>query len=426
MNNIEYDIQFEDEKLNNEFQKLTFSGKRKNLTLHDKKKNLSNNEYNDITSNIMNNFTREHRNKNGQFFTPYSLTKICIEKSKKYLNPLLKDVKSNINILEPSCGSLQFYDTLIKNITNSNIQLYEIDKKIVDLIKDKIRINDNLKCTDFLLDNSDVKFNYIIGNPPYYELSKEIKYKSKLIKGRYNIYALFVEKCINLLENNGLLCFIIPQTLMTSPSFSLTRDFIKSNCNILEIINLNNFSNDVSQDVNIYIFQKVDSKLLNNNYVMTNNLFSYTKNNENYDNMKKIKDISKVSGGTIVWNQCKDSLNNDGIGYRLVYSDDIGNIKSNKIKKNKEKGIYIETKKPSLTLPILFVARGSKIKYELITESKDNLIGENHVNVINGKLENLQKIIDNFNNIKLKTYITNILTTLNLSKTQLENIPIFE
>lgn len=398
MSNIVYDISFDENDIKKE-----------------------NSEYNDITLHILNTFNRKSRNENGQFFTPYSLTNICIEQVKKYLD------FNNLSILEPSCGSLQFYDTLIKYIDNkSSILLYEKDKNIIKLIKNKIRKNDTLIFDDFLLSNINSKFKFIIGNPPYYELNKNTEYKSKFIKGRYNIYALFVEKCINLLDENGILCFIIPQTLMTNPSFSNLRNYIKNNCNILNIYNLKNFSDDVSQDVNIYIFQKVNADMLNNDYIMTNNLFSYIKENIDYSKLKKIKDICKVSGGTIVWNQHKELLNNDNNGYRLVYNDDIGNIKSNKIKKNKEKGLYINTKKSYLPLPVLFVSRGNKIKYELITESKDKLIGENHVNVIIGKLENLKKIINNFNDDRLQSYIKNILTTLNLSKTQLENIPIFE
>lgn len=212
----------------------------------------------------------------------------------------------------------------------------------------------------------------------------------------------------------------MPQNMMTSPSYSGIRKYIKD---ILEIIDLKNFSEDVSQDVNIYVFQKSDK--INSNYTM-GDLFSYDKININYENMKKIKDISKVVGGTIVWNQNKGSLNNKKKGYRLIYSDDIGCINENKEKKNKEKGLYIETKKASLILPVLVVSRGSKIKYELIEHSDIKLIAENHVNVISGKIENLKKIIENFKDKRLQSYIKNILTTLNLSKTQLENIPIFE
>src|SRR5579872_2167404 len=109
----------------------------KDITNDFKKINI---EYIDTTLNIMNNFTRKYRNDNGQFFTPYSLTNMCIEQSKKYMK------FCNLSILEPSCGSLQFYDTLLENIDEKTIiYLYEKDKKIEKLIKNKIRNNDKFK-----------------------------------------------------------------------------------------------------------------------------------------------------------------------------------------------------------------------------------------------------------------------------------------
>ena len=59
----------------------------------------------------------------------------------------------------------------------------------------------------------------IIGNPPYSEDCA--RYKSDYKRFRYNMYALFLEKAINVLNDDGVICFVIPPAILSAPSFEL-------------------------------------------------------------------------------------------------------------------------------------------------------------------------------------------------------------
>lgn len=387
-------------------------------------------EFNSISQLVVNKFSREYRNLNGQFFSSATQVNLCLETISKYIS------LTDLNILEPSCGTGQFFDGIFEFCSNSVIHGYEKDTKIYNLIRKVYRnrfigsnqIELSIHQGDFLKNNNDVKYDLIIGNPPYNEIKDKI-YKSNLITGRYNIYALFLEKSINMLAEKGIVCFILPQTMMTAPSFRKLRKFIIERCNILEIINMNNFSSEVAQDINIYIFQlSSEDSIKTRDFIFGDNLFSFSRINEDFNKLECIKDISKVMTGTIVWNQYKDDLNDKKIGYRLIYSDDVGCIKDDipKLKRNKEKLPYINTKKDPIILPAIFVARTKILRFELVLSSKVDLIAENHINVITGDTESLSRIYESLKTKKCEEYFKNISTTLNVSKTQLENIPLFE
>lgn len=76
----------------------------------------------------------------------------------------------------------------------------ELDKTVRPIVK---FTNQNIIYDDFLKVNFETKFKTIIGNPPY------VKQKS----GK-NLYLKFIEKCLDLLDENGELIFIVPSDFM--------------------------------------------------------------------------------------------------------------------------------------------------------------------------------------------------------------------
>jgi type I restriction-modification system DNA methylase subunit/REP element-mobilizing transposase RayT len=119
-------------------------------------------------------------------------------------------------------------------------------------------------------------FDIIIGNPPYgAELNEEEKiycknkYSNVLLRS-IDSYNFFISKSLEILKENGLLAFIVPNTLLFQPEYKKTRELILTNFVIHRIINLGDsiFENaDVptcifivkkTQNINNYDFGYVD------------------------------------------------------------------------------------------------------------------------------------------------------------------------
>ena len=77
--------------------------------------------------------------------------------------------------------------------------MYEIDSEIKLL--NKIEKNKVMYC-DFMKQTITKTYKTIIGNPPYVKTKKG------------NLYIDFIEKCYNLLDNNGELIFIVPSDFL--------------------------------------------------------------------------------------------------------------------------------------------------------------------------------------------------------------------
>jgi len=90
---------------------------------------------------------------------------------------------------------------------------------------------------------SDVKFDVIIGNPPYgATFSKNDRSyfrKNYLSVSRViDSYILFTERSTKLLEKNGVLGFIVPETWLTNPSNKNLRGYLLDNFSILQLVDI--------------------------------------------------------------------------------------------------------------------------------------------------------------------------------------------
>ena len=197
-------------------------------------------------------------NKKCQIFTP-----------KNYVEKLLDCVKYNEHlynkkILENACGDGKILVTIIQRYINdclknklskntiqkglfNDIYAYEIDKKYykkcIKNVNQVLKDNDigeiewHIYNEDYLKAEIDIKFDYIISNPPYITY-KELPIKERFFlkenfltckKGKYDYCYAFIEKSINSLKNNGKMSYLIPSSIFKVVSGYALRTLMKKN-----------------------------------------------------------------------------------------------------------------------------------------------------------------------------------------------------
>ncbi|MFN3560690.1 MAG: TaqI-like C-terminal specificity domain-containing protein [Chloroherpetonaceae bacterium] len=141
-------------------------------------------------------------------------------------------------VLEPACADAPFLSAFQEKFGKRHaLTGVEIDheaKRKSDLK------NFEFRHQDFLLWETENRYDVILGNPPYgiigneshypisalKEVKSEYKARSSTWRGKYNIYAAFIEQSVKLLKPNGQLCFVVPATWLLLDDFILLRKFL--------------------------------------------------------------------------------------------------------------------------------------------------------------------------------------------------------
>lgn len=382
-----------------------------------------------LTKEITNHLSKKEKKDYGIFFTPSEATDECVERVKKYY-------PSPIDVLEPSCGSGQFIDSVQRKMPLANITAVEYNDEIYDKIKGTYPdvIHD-----DFIDYVPQIKYDLIIGNPPYFVMKKDDVDRSYLthFDGRPNIFILFIIKCLGLLKPKGTLCFVLPKNFLNCIYYDKTRKYIFTNFVVQDIFQPSGKYIDTQQDTIVIIVQNIPS-VKTSPFVIHMSNYTIFGTPVGICELTKIKTNSttlgkmgfSVSVGKTVWNQHKPSLTSDASKTRLVYSSD---IKCGKVGivtyKNTEKKNYIN--KPGGTGKVLLVNRGYgvgeyKFEYCLYNGDRPYLV-ENHLMCIHGPDDgSYEKIVSSFDDPRTKKFIVTYFNNNAINTSELANIfPIF-
>lgn len=232
----------------------------------------------------------------GIYFTPFDIIQDIIDKIFLY-----KHSHTISTILEPSCGSCNFIKLLDKSFQNKHIYGIELNNYIFDSICNFNLKNNILKLIhdDFLNHKFQLKFDLIIGNPPYGRFFVP-EQESNIVYGSCNMYIQFILKSLTLLQPNGILCFLLPSNFSRTFSYSNVRKYLYESYSILDIVEYSGrrFLNTSISTIALFI-QKNNNRLQNDlytvKYTLDNSILYILNNKLKTDILKKLKLFSHTT-----------------------------------------------------------------------------------------------------------------------------------
>jgi len=189
-----------------------------------------------------------NKSKNGSYYTPTNI-----------VDSIVRDyVSGDLKVLDPCCGTGQFLlsfaekindpskiygidiDPTAVRIARFNILLFYKDKKFSPSIVCKNTLLDVGKYDLFSLDDENIKdFDVIATNPPWgLHFSKEDLDQLKMTDeeiSSFESFSYFLNKSIDLLADNGILSFILPESILNVKTHQDIRKILLEKSKILKI-----------------------------------------------------------------------------------------------------------------------------------------------------------------------------------------------
>ena len=391
-------------------------------------------EFRDTSKQFHASLSKDARMDQGIFFTPKKVRDLLFGK--------LAELKvCPKTILEPSFGTGEFL---------LDAQRFYPESKLIGVEKNQALFqsftldNATLTCGDFL--TWEGKADLILGNPPYFVwktdtlTAKEKKAfaekHASSMTGRPNIYIMFLYKCLEHLEPDGYLAFILPTSLYNCSYYQPMRHCLAKHtiCHV-ETLNKPGFY-ETGQETFLLIVQKRPSDTGEYLFQTRGNVYLSPYYKELYDlthGTQTLADLGLgVKTGNVVWNQVKHHLSDEGT--LLVYSSNINHsvLTLNNlggIKKQYVSGLH----KPTLTGPVILVERGygNNYRFNSVLVHLTDFYAENHINVIYPKtpdaVHHLERVMKSFKDERSRQFIQWFIGNGSMSATELETLlPIFE
>jgi len=277
------------------------------------------------------------QNKLGQVFTNQKVVEFILDEIDFFHKNCLQKT-----IIDITCGDGAFLTAIVKRIikysTNEEFKTnltfihgWDIDKNQIEKCKENLNqiyeTNWNIENCDALIKGlrTDNIYDLVIGNPPYIsynesckqniEIIKQIKkrhikmsnifginlnstpYKTKTYPPKPNLYAFFIALGYKIIKEDGMLCYLIPQTILTANDLDVLRYHFSHFSTIEKIIIFDNNLFDVPTSSLIIIIKKSKYdekhlvKIIKNNNEKT---ILQKKLKNNIDNWNFITKPSKV------------------------------------------------------------------------------------------------------------------------------------
>lgn len=173
------------------------------------------------------------------------------ETVKKVCKSVSEDVKDDAIYMDPCCGTGNFLMQLTKVTSIDNMYGYDIDEIATSICRINLAMKfalqttddlnilfDHVKVCDFLLSDTEVSADVIVGNPPWgfdfngdqlYLLGKRFYTASGKKADSADI---FIECALSHLNENGHMSFVLPESVLNVKAHLNVRKYIRANADI--------------------------------------------------------------------------------------------------------------------------------------------------------------------------------------------------
>jgi len=369
----------------------------------------------------------EYRKKTGQFFTPRSVREQLMLHLPESRNP---------RVIDPSCGTGEFLLSAQEYFEDPELHGWEVDERLAGIARGLVP-NAKIETTDALRKEYRAEFDFVIGNPPYYEFKPNEGTRSKfgeIIGGRPNIYAMFIFLGLRLLKEGGYLAYVVSPSMNNGAYFSKLRRFVLRSANIeyMTILDSPQIFEGALQSVMLLVLRKGPNR---GDYVFKRNgilIFSEKTDflKKSFEGKTTLHELGyRVTTGKVVWNQNKHLLTNEARGnIPLIWSHNIT-----------RRGLELDTgKKPQYIKttaydigPAIIVNRvvghpGSGVIRAVVVPRNMKFVGENHVNVVfpprNAGMRELEYVTEQLNSPKKQEIVRSLTGNTQISKNELEKL----
>lgn len=199
---------------------------------------------------------------------------------------------STTKFLDPAIGGGQFVQAVERRLRDaghsdeniaSRVYGYESNRMRINFAVNKYKLVGIYTNADFLEENIDMKFDVIVGNPPY----QESKDHGKKVTGNGALWVKFTLKSIELCKDNGYVAFIIPDS-WTAPTYdlmgsrkSIFNDYFKKYNLIYINFNVKKYFAGVGTDPSAFVLKK-DSNYLTTSVITPSEKFNIDVTNTSF------------------------------------------------------------------------------------------------------------------------------------------------
>jgi len=382
--------------------------------------------------------TKSHQQTHAQFYTP----KVLKDKAFEGI-----DIPKDEPVLEPTYGSGEFLEALLER-GYSNITGVEYDPVVFGKFKDKweskgVKVYNG----DYLMATFPQKFKLVIGNPPYFLMKgknamteEQKKFYRPYFKGVPDIYVMATIKGIMDLDDGGILSFVIPTSLLTSPQHQLARNFIHKNCSIVDIYVHPDRKAFAGADVEVMVFKVQKTATPDDRFIKTigkNVIFSREEESgAEVEGAERIKDLVQFKVGPLDISKIvdKDNLSGERTADTLpiIYGENINNNElrvDGAIKKGRAQYIKATYEpKKQIDAPFIVIKRtigtgkAKAFKCAMVEEGK--FYCENHTFYGKGTPENLRIVFKVLSDPEYQKEWLKDVNGLAISGTFINDIPI--